>query len=138
MSPDEQPAHDEQKVTRAPSLKGKEAFKTHLILVVTLALCTLAFWFELGRAERGNHLSWAYVFEWPLLAGFAIYMWWKFIHPETAEHAKPQKAEKVAPEYSGMLLAWQEEQRKLEEAARIEDEALRPTSGVDGKRATTE
>ena len=37
--------------------------------------------FELGRAEGGNELSWAYVFEWPLLAIFAVYMWWKLLHP---------------------------------------------------------
>lgn len=138
MSQDAQSADDEPKAYRAPLLKGKEAFKTHLMLVVTLALCTLAFWFELGRAERGNHLSWAYVFEWPLLAGFAIYMWWKFIHPETAVQSEPKKQQNLAPEYSGMLLAWQEEQRKLEEVARAEADVLNSGDVTEEKHETHE
>src|ERR1039457_323806 len=95
--------------------------KTHLTLVVGLALCVAAFWFEFGRAERGNELSWAYVFEWPLLAIFAIYMWWKLLHPGFTfkqRHAKPA----IAPEYEGMLAAWHNERRKIE-ATRLAEEA---------------
>jgi len=136
VSPDEQSVDDQPKVVRPPALKGREAFKTHLMLVVTLALCALAFWFELGRAERGNHLSWAYVFEWPLLAGFGIYMWWKFMHPETEAHPRPQKTAKVAPEYAGMLLAWEEEKRKLEEVARAEADAAASGTASDPERLT--
>ncbi len=94
-------------------LTGKSAVKTHLTLFVGLVLCGGAFWFELGRAERGNELSWAYVFEWPLLALFAIYMWWKILHPDFTfkrRHDKPA----IAPEYQGMLAAWQEEVQKIE------------------------
>jgi hypothetical protein len=28
----------------------------------------------------GNGLSWAYVFEWPAFAVYAVYMWWRLIH----------------------------------------------------------
>ncbi|MHB2029617.1 MAG: hypothetical protein ACYCPT_12490 [Acidimicrobiales bacterium] len=95
-------------------LTGVEALKTHAMLVFALVLCGAAFWFELGRAERGNHLSWAYVFEWPLLGLFAIYMWWKFMHPDgtTSRSPKPSKPA-VAPQFEGMLAAWQEHQREL-------------------------
>ncbi len=36
------------------------------------------------RALSGNTLSWAYVFEWPIFAGYAVFMWWKLIHEPPA------------------------------------------------------
>jgi len=104
--------------------------KTHLTLVVGLALCTAAFWFELGRAEGGNELSWAYVFEWPLLGLFALYMWWKLLHPGfTFRRARERPA--VAPEYQGMLEAWQSEVRKLEISRRAEEtESAKPAGNA--------
>ena len=94
--------------------------KTHLTLLVGLALCALAFWFELKRALGGNTLSWAYVFEWPLLAVFALYMWWKILHPGFTIRRRLVKPA-LAPEYEGMLVAWQAEQQKFE-AVRAKDE----------------
>jgi len=102
--------------------------KTHLTLVVGLALCTAAFVFELRRAEGGNELSWAYVFEWPLLGLFAVYMWWKLLHPGfTFRRAREKPA--VAPEYEGMLKAWQGEVAKLEMNRRAEEAGKTPTTG---------
>lgn len=105
-------------------MTSASSLKTHATLLVGLGFCGLAFSFELGRAEHGNSLSWAYVFEWPLLAIFAVYMWWKILHPDADKirASKPVKAT-VAPEYEGMLVAWQEHQRELE-AARELDEAV--------------
>jgi hypothetical protein len=105
----------------APRLSGASAVRTHLGLLVGLALCGAAFWFELGRAEGGNALSWAYVFEWPLLALFAIYMWWKLLHPGFT-FKQPHAKAALAPEYEGMLAAWQIEQQKIE-ASRLAEEA---------------
>jgi hypothetical protein len=113
---------------RARRLTGAEAFRAHATLLVGLALCGLAFWFELGRAEGGNELSWAYVFEWPLLAIFAIYMWWKLLHPGFTIRRAREKAA-VAPEYQGMLEAWQGEVRKLEMNRRAEEAASAPHTG---------
>jgi DNA-binding transcriptional regulator of glucitol operon len=56
------------------------ALKLHaVILVVVPAFTALCVW-QIDRAVGGNSLSWAYVFEWPLFAGYAIYMWWRFVH----------------------------------------------------------
>jgi hypothetical protein len=101
-------------------MSSASAMKTHATLVVGLALCTLAFIFELGRAERGNDLSWAYVFEWPLLGLFAVYMWWKVLHPGFTIR-RPRERPAVAPEYEGMLQAWQGEVAKLEARRRTEE-----------------
>src|SRR5579875_1953719 len=37
---------------------------------------------QLHRALSGNALSWAYTFEWPLFAGFAVVFWAKTIRDE--------------------------------------------------------
>jgi hypothetical protein len=59
-----------------------------VILVVVPTFAALCLW-QLHRALNGNGLSWAYVFEWPFFAGYAIYMWWRFVHepPRTAPDA---------------------------------------------------
>ena len=93
-------------------LTGSEAVKLHLTLAGGFALCIAGFYFELTRALGGNSLSWAYVFEWPLFAVFAVYMWWNMLHGGRGRRRSPAKPS-VAPEHVGMLKAWQEHQRQL-------------------------
>ena len=52
---------------------------TLLILLPTFAFLTK---WQLDRALGGNTLSWAYTFEWPLFALYAIYVWWQLIHDQ--------------------------------------------------------
>ena len=100
----------------------------HVTLAVGLAVCGVAFWFEIRRALGGNGLSWAYVFEWPLFAVFAVYMWWTVLHGGSAVRrrrpAKPEPA--VDPRYAGMLDAWQAHQRELQAAQAEAERAPRP------------
>ena len=54
----------------------------HLLMVVTFwGMLWLGDW-QLHRALSGNGLSWAYTFEWPLFAGFAVVFWAKTIRDE--------------------------------------------------------
>jgi hypothetical protein len=53
------------------------------------ATMVLSFWgmlwlgdWQFHRAMSGNGLSWAYTFEWPLFAGFAVVFWGKTIRDE--------------------------------------------------------
>ena len=70
---------------------SRRAVKLHVvILIVVPAFLALCFW-QLSRALGGNTLSWAYVFEWPLFAAYAVYMWWRFVH-EAAEEGSPPVA----------------------------------------------
>jgi hypothetical protein len=64
-----------------------------VIIVVIPTFTGLCVW-QTRRALAGNDLSWAYVFEWPFFAGYAIYMWWRFLHeaPATAPDARPNGA----------------------------------------------
>ena|SRR3974390_3055689 len=59
---------------------SRRALKLHaVILIVVPAFMAMCLW-QVSRALGGNELSWAYVFEWPLFAGYAIYMWWRLLH----------------------------------------------------------
>jgi hypothetical protein len=51
------------------------------ILVLLPAFAWLTKW-QLDRALGGNTLSWAYTFEWPLFAIYAVYVWWQLIHDQ--------------------------------------------------------
>ena len=63
---------------------SRRAIRLHVvILVIVPAFMALCLW-QVSRALGGNELSWAYVFEWPIFAAYAVYMWWRFVH-ETPE-----------------------------------------------------
>jgi hypothetical protein len=71
------------------------ALRLHaVILVVVPGFMALCVW-QIYRAVGGNELSWAYVFEWPFFAAYAIYMWWRFVHepPEVPAVAAPAVAD---------------------------------------------
>jgi hypothetical protein len=54
----------------------------HLLMAVSFwGMGWLGDW-QLHRALSGNALSWAYTFEWPLFAGFALVFWAKTIRDE--------------------------------------------------------
>ena len=51
------------------------------VILSVLGMLWLGNW-QLRRAESGNSLSWAYTFEWPLFAVFAVVFWVKTIRDE--------------------------------------------------------
>jgi len=59
---------------------SRRALTLHAVIIVIVpTFAALCLW-QVHRALDGNNLSWAYVFEWPFFAGYAIYMWWRFVH----------------------------------------------------------
>ncbi len=59
---------------------SRRALKLHaVILIVVPSFLALCVW-QVYRATDGNELSWAYVFEWPFFAAYAVYMWWRLLH----------------------------------------------------------
>ena len=70
---------------------SRRAIKLHVvILIVVPSFLALCVW-QINRALGGNSLSWAYVFEWPIFAAYAVYMWWRFVH-EAARDGSPGAA----------------------------------------------
>jgi hypothetical protein len=66
----------------------KNTFRINVGLFLAELICIPAFIFEVKRALDGNTLSWAYVFEWPALGLYAVYMWHKLLQDERGEGPK--------------------------------------------------
>ena len=79
-----------------------------------MVLCGTAFAVELWRALGGNTLSWAYVFEWPLLLAYAIYMWRRLLLDESGEG--PARLAESTVEETRALEAWNEHLARLHAA----------------------
>jgi len=62
------------------------------IVAATAGMLWLGNW-QLHRAESGNALSWAYTFEWPLFAIFAVYFWVKSLRDELRAPASMESAD---------------------------------------------
>ncbi len=88
--PDDRSSGASGRVASHGRLRGAPALRLHLTLAVGLTICLTAFAFEISRALGGNTLSWAYVFEWPIFAAFALYMWWNLLHDE--DGSRPRRA----------------------------------------------
>ena len=92
----------------------------HLAMVVTVAGMLALGWWQFRRAVAGNALSWAYTFEWPVFAVFAVVFWAKTIRdefspPDTDE--APDRAEYAVGSYAESrgkeLLVWEPEDPDL-------------------------
>lgn len=117
-------------------LRGAEAVRLHLTLVVGLMVCIAAFCFELLRALGGHTFSWLYVFEWPIFAGFALYMWWNLFNgndrhraaaADSSEESSGKRTES-RPEDEG-LAAWKRYLAAMEAAEAEDDGSDRPDPG---------
>jgi hypothetical protein len=75
----------------------RRAIALHVVIVIVVpTFAALCIW-QIHRALAGNDLSWAYVFEWPFFAGYAIFMWWRFVHDVGEVPPQPARAAAVAP-----------------------------------------
>lgn len=54
----------------------------HVTAAVVIPGCLVLCWWQVLRALSGNGLSWVYVFEWPLFAGYGAFMWWRLVHEQ--------------------------------------------------------
>jgi hypothetical protein len=54
----------------------------HLIAVVLAGSFVALGWWQLGRAADGNTLSWGYALEWPVFAGFVVFLWVREVQHE--------------------------------------------------------
>jgi multisubunit Na+/H+ antiporter MnhE subunit len=96
-------------------LTGKDAFWLHFTLIAGLIVCFGAFAFELARALGGHTFSWMYVFEWPLFAGFAVYMWWNLLHGNDRVRRPSGRPSSARPGVADEELeAWNRYVRRLE------------------------
>jgi hypothetical protein len=87
----------------------------HLVMVVLAGGCLALGWWQFRRASGGNGLSWAYTFEWPVFAGFVVFMWLREVR-FTLAGGPPPPAE-VTPEPAGRRAPLVTARRAAEPAA---------------------
>lgn len=82
---------------RTSWLSGR-AVSLHVAMIVLVATMAGLTWWQASRALSGNTLSYVYAFEWPLLAGVIVYMWWDLLHdrPDRAGDGRPERSDPVA------------------------------------------
>mgnify|MGYP003344010933 CR=1 FL=1 len=110
-----------------PASPSRGHLGLHLTLAAGLTVCIGAFVVELVRALGGNGLSWAYVFEWPILGGFGIYMWWRLLHEDDPAPPAARPAGATA-EADPDLAAWEAYVADLEREDRRQDD---PAGGAE-------
>lgn len=49
----------------------------HVAMVVLVVGFLGLGWWQLSRAAGGNAISWGYAVEWPVFAGFVVFVWWR-------------------------------------------------------------
>jgi hypothetical protein len=49
----------------------------HVLALVLVAGFLWLGWWQYRRAVGGNSLSWGYTFEWPVFAGFVVFLWFR-------------------------------------------------------------
>ena len=62
-------------------LSGR-AVSLHVAMLVFVPGCALAAWWQIGRAQDGNQLSYFYSVMWPAFGLLGLYFWWLLIHTD--------------------------------------------------------
>jgi DNA-binding transcriptional regulator of glucitol operon len=71
-------------------LWGGRALILHLTLVVWLAMCAAAAWWQVGRAVGGNALSFMYAIEWPVFGVLGVLGWYAMLNMEAVTASKEE------------------------------------------------
>ncbi len=67
----------------------------HVAMVVLVAGCLGMGWWQVTRAAGGNAISFGYAIEWPVFAGFVIFVWWREVR-QALRAAPPGDAQQAA------------------------------------------
>lgn len=70
----------------------------HVAMVVLVTTFLGLGWWQVSRAAAGNAISWGYAVEWPIFAGFVVFVWWREVrHALRAAPAPAPGGEVTAP-----------------------------------------
>jgi hypothetical protein len=61
---------------------SRRAVALHVAVLVAVPGCAIAAWWQIGRAQDGNELSYLYSVMWPVFGVLAIIFWWMLIHTD--------------------------------------------------------
>ncbi|WP_216592898.1 hypothetical protein [Verrucosispora sioxanthis] len=68
----------------------------HVAMVVLVTTFLGLGWWQVSRAAAGNAISWGYAVEWPIFAGFVVFVWWREVR-HTLRTAAAQDEDAAAP-----------------------------------------
>lgn len=108
-------------IPEEPRARPRGSGRLLLAMLIGVAGCLAAGFFELHRALTGHEIAWVYTVEWPIFAVFGVYMWWRLAHepmPHPTRRAAPTGgAVTGAPRADDpQLAAWQRYLAELQAA----------------------
>ncbi|MGD0852182.1 MAG: hypothetical protein ABSA07_02340 [Acidimicrobiales bacterium] len=81
---------------------SRRAIGLHIALIVWVAICLAAAWWQVGAAILGNSLSYLYAVEWPAFAVLGVFGWYALLNAEKVtedqEVARREYEEKMRAE----------------------------------------
>ncbi len=81
---------------------SRRAVSLHLAVLVLVAGCAVAAWWQITRAADGNQLSYFYSVMWPGFGILSVYFWWMLIHTDYEKVGlKGMRRDQVATELWG-------------------------------------
>jgi DNA-binding transcriptional regulator of glucitol operon len=69
----------------------------HVLALVLAGGCLAMGWWQVTRAADGNSLSYGYMFQWPVFAGFVVFLWWREVQLARRKDAPAETAPETAP-----------------------------------------
>ncbi|GIJ24339.1 hypothetical protein [Micromonospora lutea] len=72
----------------------------HVAMVVLVTTFLGLGWWQVSRAAAGNAISWGYAVEWPIFAGFVVFVWWREVRHALRTDSTPS-ADAGAPTSAG-------------------------------------
>ena len=94
----------------------------HVLAVVLVAGFLALGWWQFTRASDGNALSWGYTFEWPVFAGFVVFLWWREVQHERRGPAPAEPPQEREPEQNDQAVTVRRPVRVPVAAAPAEDD----------------
>ena len=70
----------------------------HVLALVLVAGFLALGWWQFSRATGGNSLSWGYTFEWPVFAGFVVFIWFREVQLERRSAGPTEQEQSTADE----------------------------------------
>ncbi|HEY8534614.1 MAG TPA: hypothetical protein VIL44_12245 [Micromonospora sp.] len=69
----------------------------HVVTVVLVGTFLALGWWQINRAVSGNLQSWAYALEWPVFAGFVLFVWFREVRQRWRNAPPPTPTSEPAP-----------------------------------------
>lgn len=114
----------------------RRALLLHLVIVVVFPGFMALAWWQYHQAMAGNALSWAYTFEWPFFAGYAVFIWWKLVHDQDHRQLVPALMGKPAQRAVGWALGSPRSRSQRPAPAQADADAPQRARSPQSKRLT--